>query len=462
MIAALLALALQDLEALAASLAAEDVEARVEAERAVLDLPGRLLPKVLEALGRRPEPEARALEDRIRVSPAWIGILPGSIREVRALADAVGQPGRPERNLAVARIDGALAALPAGEAPALLLELLEDPSEGARLFALGALRLFPPADPVPLLRHLRDVRSSGLAAEVLVSMRAESAVPLAVDLFVEEGGGMLGAARILEAFGAGSQADRIARAMREKAGLLVWGIRILRATGPAAEPPLLALAPEVSYPRRREIAEALSVIGGARSAPLVRDVAAELAPDEELDLLWKLGDRDAAVALLLKNARAEDLDRLAFAPLAPTIRSRIADFGLPTTALLNLLGAVGGPEDLPLLEKHGAKEAVDRIGVPPRPLPAIDVRNAPRAPRGRVALAHVDVQGRREWIRGLAARGDADAVATLKRLLDDPARLPDGSRIWHWAMAALEKATGAKTEGASTSAQREFWRNRAR
>jgi hypothetical protein len=111
-------------------------------------------------------------------------------------------------------------------------------------------------------------------------------VPKAVGLFVEEGGGMLGAARILEAFGAGQEPERILKAVRERAGLLVWGIRILRATGPAAEPQLLALAPEVSHPRRREIAEALAEIGSERSLPLLREIAAEL-PDEERARLFR-------------------------------------------------------------------------------------------------------------------------------------------------------------------------------
>ncbi len=284
MIAALLAFALQDLDALAGRLAAEDVETRVDAERAILDLPGHRLPAALEALARRPEPEARALEERIRVHRSWIPIFPGTIRELRDLADAMGRPGTPERARSVLRALEALERLPAGEAARLLVPLLGESAEAARHFALSALRRFPPADPASLLDPLRDIRTSGLAAEVLVAMGARSAVPLAVDLFVEEGGGTLGAARILEAFGAGEGAPRIARALREKAGLLVWGIRILRA-GPDAEPLLIALAPDVSHPRRREIAEALAEIGGERSLPLLREIAADLPPDERDALL---------------------------------------------------------------------------------------------------------------------------------------------------------------------------------
>lgn len=459
MIAAVFALALQDVEALVGRLAAEDVEVRVRAERDVLELPAAMLPRVLDALRRLAEPEARSLEDRIRVAPAWIALCPGSIREARAKADVVGLPGHPGRAAALGELFKVLRALPPGAAAKHLLPLLAEPAEGSRLFALTALRVFPPDDPAPLLAYLPDVRTSGLAAEVLIAMAADGVVPLAVDLFVSEGGGMLGAARLLEAFGAPGRSDRIARAMREKAGLLVWGIRILRATGPEAEPTLLSLAPDVSYPRRREIAEALAVVGGPASAALIRDVAADLPPEEQLDLFWKFGDREAAVALLLKLARAGDLDRLAYAPLAPTLRARIADFGRPGPAFLNLLGAVGGPEDLPLLEKLGASEAVDRLGIPPRPLPVLDLRGAPRVPRGRAALAF-ELDARRQAIRGLAARGDADALATLRRLVDDPAPLPDGTRIWHAAMAGLEKATGVKTEGTSTAAQRAFWRTR--
>lgn len=283
MAAVLLALLVQDLDALAARLAAEDVEARARAEREILDLPAARLPDVMAALGRRPEPEARALEDRIRMHPAWTRLLAGSLREVRAGAAALEGP-RSDAHAAAAT--AAVRALPREEAAGLLLSLLAEPAEPVRVFAMRGLRIHPPADPAPLLPFLRDVRSSGLAAEVLVAMGARGTVPLAVDLFVEEGGGMLGAARILEAFGAGAQADRIARAMREKAGLLVWGIRILRATGPAAEPHLLALAPEVSHPRRREIAEALAEIGTARSLPFLRETAAEL-PAEERDALLR-------------------------------------------------------------------------------------------------------------------------------------------------------------------------------
>ena len=458
MIAALLVLGLQDVDVLVGRLTAEDVEVRGRAERELLDLPAKLLPRILESLGRLPEPEARSLEDRIRVAPAWIALYPGSVRAVRSRAEVVEQVGHPDREKAVAGLLEVLRGFPPGEAPKLLLPLLADPAEGTRLFALAALRRFPPSDPAPLLAYLPDVRTSGLAAEVLVAMGAESVVPRAVDLFVEEGGGTLGAARILEAFGAGAHAERIARAVREKAGLLVWGIRILRATGPAAEPQLLALAPDVSYPRRREIVEALSLVGGKASARLVGDVAFELPPEERLELIWKFGDRDLASAVLLRNIRAADLDRLAYAPIATSVRARVVEQGA-TPALLNLLGAVGGPDDIPLLRKLGATEALDRIGLPPRPLPALDLRGAKAVPRGRVAITF-DLVERLEAVPGLAARADADAVATLRRLADDPTLLPDGSRIWHWAMAGLEKATGVKTEGTSTSAQRAFWRNR--
>ena len=280
-----LALLPQDLDTLAARLAAEDVELRVEAEKAILDLPGRLLGPALAALGRRAEPEARALEDRIRVHPSWIRILPGSLRDVRARVDAIGGPQTEERRKACIVTNKALLELPPGEAAALLVPLLAEPADRARIFVMMALRRHPPADPAPLLAFMKDVRTSGLAAEVLVAMGARSAVPLAVDLFVEEGGGMLGAARILEAFGAPGQSERIARAIREKAGLLVWGIRILRATGPEAEATLLALAPDVSYPRRREIADALAEIGGERSLPLLREIAADLPEDERARLL---------------------------------------------------------------------------------------------------------------------------------------------------------------------------------
>src|SRR5688572_15934692 len=123
----LLALALQDLDALAARLAAEDVEVRVRAEKDALDLPGRLLGPMLEALGRRPEPEARALEDRIRVHASWIAILPGTVRELREFSDLIGRSGHPAREAAVARVFAALDRLPAGEAGTLLLPLLADP-----------------------------------------------------------------------------------------------------------------------------------------------------------------------------------------------------------------------------------------------------------------------------------------------------------------------------------------------
>ncbi|HEX7900325.1 MAG TPA: hypothetical protein VF950_21335 [Planctomycetota bacterium] len=278
-------LPLQDLDALAERLSAEDVEIRVRAEKAVLELPGRLLPPVLEALRRRPEPEARFLEERIRVHATWVAILPGTVRELREFSDLIGGPGQPAREAAIARVLEALARLPAGEAGKLLLPLLADPAEGARHFALAALRRHPPADPAPLIGYLDDARTSGLAAEVLVAMGARVAVPRAVELFVAEGGGLLGAARVLEAFGAGDQSERIAKAIREKAGLLVWGIRILRATGPAAEAPLIALAPEVSYPRRLEIAEALAEFGSERSLPLLREISADLPADERARLL---------------------------------------------------------------------------------------------------------------------------------------------------------------------------------
>jgi HEAT repeat protein len=281
-----LAVLIQDLDALAARLAAEDVEVRGDAEKAILDLPGRLLPATLEALGRRAEPEARALEDRIRAHPSWIRILPGSLRDVRARVDAIGGPQTEERSKACVVAHPALAELPPGEAAALLVPLLAEPADPARIFAMMALRRHPPPDPAPLMPFLDDVRTSGLAAEVLIVMGARTAVPRAVDLFVAEGGGMLGAARILEAFGAGGQAERIARAVREKAGLLVWGIRILRATGADAEPQLIALAPDVSYPRRREIAEALAEVGGPRSLPLLREISADL-PAEERDALLR-------------------------------------------------------------------------------------------------------------------------------------------------------------------------------
>lgn len=276
----------QDLDALAARLSAEDVELRARAEKEILDLPGRELAPLLAALGRRPEPEARAIEERIRVHASWTEILPGTLREIRALSDVVGKPGHPEREKAVGRVLEALGRRRPEEAAKLLLPLLSERAEGARYFALAGLRRFPPEDPAPLLHYLRDGRTSGLAAEILIAMGARSAVPLAVDLFVEEGGGLLGAARVLEAFGAGEGPERIAKAVRERAGLLVWGIRILRATGPSAEPQLIALAPEVSHPRRREIAEALAEIGSERSLPLLREIAAEL-PEEERDRLLR-------------------------------------------------------------------------------------------------------------------------------------------------------------------------------
>ena len=282
---ALLALLTQDLDTLAARLAAEDVETRVVAEKEILGLPGHLLPAALEALGRRPEPEARALEDRIRVNASWIRILPGTIREVRARVDAIAGPPTEEGAAASTLALLSLKGRPPGQAAALLVPLLGAPEERTRIFAMRALRAHPPAGPAPLLPFLQDVRTSGLAAEVLVVMGARSAVPMAVDLFVEEGGGMLGAARILEAFGAGDQAERVAKAVREKAGLLVWGIRILRATGPSAEPQLLALAPEVSQPRRFEIAEALAEIGSERSLPFLREISADLPDDERARLL---------------------------------------------------------------------------------------------------------------------------------------------------------------------------------
>lgn len=275
----------QDLDALAGRLAAEDVELRARAETEVLELPGRLLEPMLAALGRRPEPEARALEERIRVGAPWVRILPGTLRELRELSDTLSPARHPGREAAVARVLAALGRLPDGEAAKLLLPLLDEAAEGARLFALTALRRFPPADPAPLLGYLRDVRTSGMAAEVLVAMGARSAVPPAVELFVEEGGGTLGAARVLEAFGAGGQAGRIARAVREKAGLVVWGIRILRATGREAEPHLIALAAEVSHPRRREIADALADLGGPASLKTLEEIAAELPEEERGELL---------------------------------------------------------------------------------------------------------------------------------------------------------------------------------
>lgn len=281
-----LLLAAQDLDDLAGRLSAEDVELRARAEKEILGLPGRELAPLLAALARRPEAEARALEERIRVHPSWAEILPGTLKEIRATSDVVGRAGHPEREKAIGRVLELLGRRPAAEAARLLLPMLGEPAEGTRLFALTALRRFPPADPAPLLDYLHDVRTSGLAAEILVVMGARSVVPLAVGLFVEEGGGMLGAARILEAFGAGQEAERILKAMRERAGLLVWGIRILRATGPAAEPHLIALAPEVSHPRRREIAEALAEIGSERSLPLLREISADL-PEEERARLFR-------------------------------------------------------------------------------------------------------------------------------------------------------------------------------
>jgi hypothetical protein len=385
MLVLLLALQADPVAELVERLTDDRVDVRADAEARLLELPVRLLPKVLEEAARRPEIEVRGVIERIRIGPAWPTLLPGTIREARALAQALADPAHPERPKVAARVMDRLAALPPGEAPKVLLKLLDEPSEALHHFALSGLRRFTPADPEPLLPYLKAARTSGLAAEILVAMKAESTVPLAVDLFCEEGGATLGAARILEAFGAGAQAARVAAAIRERIGLLVWGIRILRATGPRAEPLLLDLVSQVSAPRQKEIAEALAEIGSDVSLPVLRTLLADSPPSERDRLLAQARDpewaRDALEQARAQSERPPSLRALELAAVGgPRLRDAVLAWatapgvpaGLRRDLLIPLLGACGRPEDAPLLLQalrdprlaEAAAEALDMAGDP--------------------------------------------------------------------------------------------------
>jgi HEAT repeat protein len=477
----LLCLALQadsDVGALVRALADDRIDARAAAEARLWELPARLLPRVLQEAAAHDEHEIRAVAGRMRVAPAWSAFLPGSIREARGLVARIEEGGHPDRAKAAARALALLVELPPERARDLAAALLSDPSPHARLFALEALRRFPPSDPAPLIPFLKDPPTSSLAAEVLVAMDASSVVPLAVDLFCEEGGATLAAARVLEAFGAGEQAPRIAAAVQERIGLIVWGIRILRATGPSAEPLLIDLAPQVSAPRQLEIAEALSRMGTARSLPLLRDLLRERPEVERDPLLWAAGDREWALRSFEEIRRKPDLENLARLRglaefVGPSEAGGLRDWVRDERELrvraeaVILLGAAGWTEDLPLLRtlaerpelREAAEEAIDRVGSPPRPLPKL--RDESKLPTIRLleGLRVFDGGVRRNAVGALAVRKSADAIPVLVRLVNDPSKADaDGLRVWHYAMAALERLTGTRTEGASTAEQRAFWR----
>lgn len=452
----LLALALQ--AELLEGLADDRIDARARSEAALWALPASALPRVLELAAARPEQEVRAVAERMRVARAWSELLPGTIRELREEVRRV-EEGRAD---AVARALDRMGGLPPGRAAALALELLTEPALPVRHFALHALTRHPAPDAAPIVPFLKDPATSSHAAEALVAMNATSVVPLAVELFCREGGSTLAAARVLEAFGAGDAAPRIAAAVKERIGLVVWGVRILRATGPSAEAELIDLAPQVSAPRQLEIAEALARIGGPRSLPVLREILRDRPAVERDPLLWAAGDRAWArerFEAIRKDPTIENLAMLGMITelCAADVAAEARDWARATKspAALALLGAAGGPEDLPGLDREGA----DRVGSPPRPLPELREDSRLSTPQLLEQLRTWDPRLRRGAVEALAVRGARDAVGPLLRLLDDPSPCDaSGRRVWHYAMSALETLSGRRTEGASTAEQRGFWR----
>jgi HEAT repeat protein len=135
--------------------------------------------------------------------------------------------------------------------------------------------------------------------------------------------------------------------------------------------------------------------------------------------------------------------------------------------VLAFLGVAGSAEDLPFLRGFAgnpdlagaAAEAIDRIGSPPRALPAL--RDESKAPSVRLLedLRTADGGVRRVAISALAVRKEEAALPALRRLLDDPAPADaSGLRVWHYAMSALELLAARPTEGPDTAAQRARWR----
>jgi len=465
MTAALLALALQDAAALLERLADDDVEVRASAEAEILRRPaGELFPLLAAAEGR-PETEIRVLADRLRVVPAWAPLLEGTIRDARERVAAIADLSHPRRAAALEETTAALARLDRDAASALLVALLADPGDGTRRFALASLRRWPARDTAPLVAYLHDGRTAGLAAEALLAADDPSIVPAAVEIFCAEGPGLLGAARILEQFGAGDAAERVAAVLPERVGLLAWGIRILRATGPAAADALVALAPQVSEPRRLEIAEALAEIGGRDRTALVLTLAEHASPEDRERLRWLCGDPAWALEALAARRDAPSLDDLAEVggpDLAPAVRKALRE--KPTPALRALLGAVGGPEDAPLLARDAV--ALDRLQAAAVPLPDLGPRLATLGPgEARRLLTVRDYLQRLNGLRAVAARKDRTALPWLLRLIDDPSVVfgsdlePTPYRIWHYAMAALEAVTGVRTRGETAQEQRRFWRD---
>ncbi len=375
-----------DLPELVRRLADDDVEVRAQAARRIHALPARLLPELESEARKRPEAEVEAVVARLRIPAAWTRILRGTMGEARRAFDRISSPGHPEREAAIRKAVADLETLPPADAPEALEGLLALDDEETRRFALRCMARVPPRDPALLAPFLRDARTTGLAAEILVRMNDRSLVPLAVDLFCDEGPGTLGAARLLEHFGAGERWPRVAAALRAHVGLLTWGIRILARSGEAAEAPLLELMASASPHRKIEIAAALAEVGGRKSLPAAREALRAARPDERDRLHWLLRDPEWAVERLalaksdFRHARDWPLDRLAQAGgpalRGPLLRWLMEDGLDPAieAELLALLGGVGEPADAEFLLRRldaedrnlawKAAEGLDRLADP--------------------------------------------------------------------------------------------------
>lgn len=164
----------------------------------------------------------------------------------------------------------------------------------------------------------------------------------------------------------------------------------------------------------------------------------------------------------------------------PEAGSRLLDLARrkserPRKFALNLAARLTLPEGAPLfLAQLTADDG--RLG-DPEALACIQALGRlayrPALPELRLLLRSPFPSARAAAAEALGGFRDRASALELCRLIDDPEEAQDGHsryrndalqdraprRIWHAAIEALELCTGVKTEGASMTERREFWRN---
>jgi len=204
-----------------------------------------------------------------------------------------------------------LACIPPDEAKAILDQLSKDPDPAAQDFAETAKRLMYTRSTESFGGLLGSPVSCERAADLVIMNGETSAIPQAVDLFCRgEEPESRASARVLEAFGAGEFADRIAGVLKRKNRYFAQAVRILGRTGGVKAEKALRDAldeAEPGGPGSLEIVRQLYALGVSASDPVIRrHLAARTHPSpDKIDpnSLWSVDYAKWTLAELRQDAK---------------------------------------------------------------------------------------------------------------------------------------------------------------